>query len=234
MELKRFYGQKEGNFITLTGREYIHCVKVTRHKVGYLIIGCTGDGNDYRAVITSIDGGEVIAEIQSAEPNLTEPAHDIILLQACCKEFDFIAQKAVELGATRIIPYISERTNSKPLSADRLESIVLDAAKQCGRAKLPEIEAVAVGLEAALAAADNARSKVICYECERNVKMSDVVKPSGSVAVVIGPEGGFTPEEVKTAESLGYTAVTLGRRILRAETASVVALTLACGGIGEL
>lgn len=233
MELKRFYGEKDGNFVTLSGREYLHCVKVTRHKVGYSLICCTGDGNDYYAKIVSVSDGEVIAEIERAEHNNAEPRHEITLVQACCKECDFIAQKAVELGVTRIIPFESERSNSKPLTRDRLESIVLDASKQCGRARLAEITDTALSLESALAKAGNATNKVICYEREKDVRMSDAVE-AGDVVLVIGPEGGFTEEEIETAKTMGYTSVTLGARILRAETASIVALTLACGEIGEL
>lgn len=233
MELKRFYGQKTGNCVTLTGREYLHCIKVTRHKVGYSLICCTGDGNDYYSKIVSVSDGEVIAEIEHSIPNNAEPRYEITLVQACCKEFDFIVQKAVELGVTRIIPFESERSNSKPLTRDRLESIVLDASKQCGRARLAEITETAQNLEEALKTAGDATNKVICYERAKDVRISDAVKP-GDVVTVIGPEGGFTEEEIETAKTMGYTSVTLGARILRAETASIVALTLACGEIGEL
>ncbi len=234
MELKRFYGQKTGNAIVLTGREYVHCVKVTRHKTGYLIIGCIGDGYDYYAKIVLITPEEVIAEIERAELNVAEPKEELTLIQGCCKEFDFILQKAVELGATRIIPFESARSNSKPLGADRAESIVLDASKQCGRATLAEVTEPQPDLQSALELANNSKIKLMCYEGENNIRIADVVNESGSVAVVIGPEGGFTPEEVAVAERTGYTVVTLGKRILRAETASLVALTLIEREEGEL
>ncbi|MBO5775739.1 MAG: RsmE family RNA methyltransferase, partial [Clostridia bacterium] len=132
MEIKRFYGSKLGDKLVLSDREYYHCVKVTRHKAGYSLIVCIGDGKDYYSTIDKITANEVICSIQSVEDNNSETKAPLILCQAVCKELDFIVQKAVELGISEIIPFYSDRTNVKKVSLERLENIVIDAAKQCG------------------------------------------------------------------------------------------------------
>ena len=234
MELKRFYGSKLGNQIILTDREYFHCVKVTRHKAGYSLICCTGDGFDYYCNISEIKGEIVYCDIEKVIKNDSEPKGKIVLCQALCKEFDFVVQKSVELGVTDIVPYVSERINIKKYSKERTENIILDAAKQCGRAILP----CAYDLKdfnEILDAYKDFENKVFCYELERkNAIKSAINKLDGNTVLFVGSEGGFSEEEVCKAKDLGYNVVTLGRRILRVETAAISAITLLLDAVGDI
>ena len=233
MEYKRFYGSKIGDKIILSDREFIHCVKVTRHKTGYSLICCTGDGKDYYCVIDEINSNNVVCSVERVEENNSETKAPFVLCQALCKEFDFVVQKAVELGVTEIVPYVSERTNVKKFSMDRTENIVLDAAKQCGRATLPLVRDL-VSYEEALDAAKENVNKIFCYELEREKNIDSVIKADSSTAICIGSEGGFSEEEVNLAREKGFDIVTLGRRILRVETAAISALVLTLNALGDI
>ena len=234
MELKRFYGSKLGNSILLVDREFFHCVKVTRHKTGYSIICCVGDGKDYFCTIEKITSDTVYCSIDETKVNESETRSKLVLCQALCKEFDFVVQKAVELGVTDIVPYISERTNTKKYSEERVESIILDAAKQCGRAVLPNVHELKTFDEVinAFKAEDN---RIFCYENERDFSIDKaIINAEGSTVIIIGSEGGFTEEEVLKAKKSGYCIVTLGRRILRVETAAITSLVLALNALGDI
>ena len=233
MEIKRFFGSKYGDKIILSDREYYHCVKVTRHKAGYSLICCVGDGQDYFCTIESINNDSVVCSIDEIVDNNSETKAPLILCQALCKEFDFVLQKAVELGATEIVPYISERTNVKKFSLDRAESIVLDAAKQCGRAVLPKINNV-VTYEEALNYASKYDNKILCYEIERNNSIKNAIKSQASTVLFIGSEGGFSEKEVALAKEAGYEITTLGRRILKVETAAITALVLTLDAMEDI
>lgn len=234
MDLKRFYGSKVGDKIILLDRECFHCVKVTRHKKGYSLICCTGDGLDYYSTIEDITNDTVVCSIDKTEANLSEPKSRIILCQALCKEFDFVVQKAVELGVTDIVPFMSERCNVKKYSLERTENIVLDAAKQCGRAVLPIIHPI-TDFDGILDSFENITNKIFCYELERKKSInSAVVNSKENSVIVIGSEGGFSEKEVELAKVKGFQITTLGRRILRVETASICAITLLLNAIGDL
>lgn len=235
MEIKRFFADKiEGGKVTLRAEELHHCTKVTRHKVGYTIIVCIGDGWDYYAQIETIERDYLVANIIRKERNNNEIEGDLILFQGVCKELDFIVQKAVELGATKIVPFYSTNTNITDIKADRLSKIVLDAAKQCGRARLPVV-AEAMPLDKAIQLSKEASNRIMCYENCSDKKLIDVL-PNGttSLAIFVGSEGGFTPQEVDAAMGQSLDIVSLGKRVLRAETAAITALTLGLAAMGEL
>lgn len=234
MELKRFFlTSLEGTTATLTGEEFYHCVKVTRHKEGFLFVGCTGDGFDYTCRIVSIHPDRLIAEVLEREPNRTEPEGNVVLLQGLCKEFDFICQKAVELGVTEIVPFTSVRSNVDKFRRERLEKIIRDAAKQCGRAIVPFLRDPCDFGDAVRRIPD-AYQKIMCYEEEVATPLVSAVDDRKNLAMVIGSEGGFEAGEADLAREYGFTTVSLGKRILRAETAAVAALTLAMNALGEL
>ncbi len=233
MEIKRFYGSKVGDKIILTDREFFHCAKVTRHKPGYSLICCTGDGIDYYCTIDEITSNSVLCTVDRKEDNLSETKSSLVLCQALCKEFDFVVQKAVELGVTEIVPYTSERTNVKKFSLERTENIVLDAAKQCGRATLPLVHDV-VDFNNALQLGLSCENKVLCYELERNLSINNIIEKNKSTVIFIGSEGGFSEKEVDIARSLGFRVATLGRRILRVETAAISALVLTLDALGDI
>ncbi len=234
MEVKRFFGSKLGNKIILTDREYVHCIKVTRHKAGYSLICCIGDGNDYHCTIEDISKDTVTCAIMDVVKNESETKQPLILCQALCKEFDFVVQKAVELGVTEIIPFVSERTNIKKFPTERAEAIILDAAKQCGRAVLPLFGEV-VEFNDIITRFNNDKNKIFCYELEREHAIHNAIISNKLPTILfVGSEGGFTADEVELAKENGFNIVTLGKRILRVETAVVAAITLTLNAIGDI
>ncbi|MDD3946591.1 MAG: RsmE family RNA methyltransferase [Clostridia bacterium] len=235
MEIKRFFAEQiDGDNIVLGGEEFYHCVKVTRHKVGFTIIVCMGDGWDYYAKIESIEKDRLTAKVFRKEQNKSEIEGSLILLQAVCKELDFIVQKAVEMGVTDIVPFYSTNTSVTGVKQDRLQKIVLEAAKQCGRARLPKVYEP-LAFDKAIELSRTAENRLLCYEhCNRKSLKSAVQKNTKSLALFIGSEGGFTELEIAFAREKNLKVVSLGKRILRAETAAIAALTLSLSALGEL
>lgn len=229
MEIKRFFVPTEnvnGDTVTITGDEHIHLSNVLRFKKGYKLIVCDNSGFDYNCTVLTIEKDKTTCKIESKELNQTEHESKMILLYGLTKseKYEIGIQKAVELGVNVIIPFISQNTSEKSVRLERLNRIVLEACKQCGRAKKPTVyepmtfdEALnhAVGL------------KIIAYEKEHNNKLKTVLNglnEYNSVTLAIGSEGGLTVEEIDKARSKGFTSVTLGKRILRAETAVISGL----------
>ena len=235
MEIKRFFADGiEGDKVVLRGEEFTHCVKVTRHKVGFTVIVCTGDGWDCYAKIEAIEKSSLTARVFRREQNKTEVEGNLTLFQGVCKELDFIVQKAVELGACKIVPFYSANTSVTGVKLDRLQKIVLEAAKQCGRARLPEI-IEPLRFDKAIEMCRSAENQILCYENCRSGYIKDAIrKNTKTLALVIGSEGGFTEQEIAYAKEKNIRVVSLGKRILRAETAAIAAMTLGLAAIGEL
>jgi 16S rRNA (uracil1498-N3)-methyltransferase len=162
---------------------------------------------------------------------------DLWLLFAPIKKArtDFIVEKATELGAARIQPVFTRFTASERIRTDRLRAHAVEAAEQCGETYVPEI-AEPVKFGPLLDSWDPARRLMFCDESRESVPATGALHAasSGPWAVLIGPEGGFAPEEVVRLRSLPFvTAVTLGPRVLRADTAAVAALTLWQSALGD-
>lgn len=229
MEIKRFFVSPSAisdGIITITGDEHVHLSNVLRFRVGYKLIVCDNSGLDYHAEVVSINSTKTICKIEFVEPNLTEHKTKIILLYGLIKpeKFEIGLQKAVELGVSEIIPFISLNTQEKTIRIDRLKRIVLEACKQCGRSILPTI-CEPVSFDEALSRAEGL--KIIAYEKEKQKSFKSVLKnlpEYDKVSLAIGSEGGFTVDEVECAESQGFVSVSLGLRILRAETAVITGL----------
>lgn len=233
MDYRRFFASLiSHDTVLLEGEELRHCVQVTRHKVGYDFIATTGDGYDYLCRITEINKQELTAKILCKTANISEPKQQVVLYQAVCKELDFIVQKAVELGATKIVPFYSNNTNVSNFKLERFKKIVVDASKQCGRGVLPTIQEP-VQFAEAIDMSKDSKNRVICYEKCKEDRFCNI-DDSGDIALYIGSEGGFTQEEIAYAEQSGVVVTTLGKRILRAETASIVALTKCMSALGEM
>lgn len=235
MEIRRFFADvsdlRDG-IITLGKREAAHAA-VLRQKVGYEVVVALGDGYDYRGKITAISKEAVNVEVSEKLFNDCETNRRFTLYQCAAKASDFILQKAVELGFSEFVTVHSERSNAK-VNDERMRMISLDAAKQCGRARVPAIREVASVKDAA-SEFSGYDLIIFPYENAKDGSISDVdFTTAGKVAVIIGPEGGFTEEEAETIVSAGAKCVTLGKRILRAETAAISAMTLALEYAGEL
>lgn len=191
---------------------------------------CNGQGMDYHCTISSMDEHQVIVSVNSSVPTISEPSVSVTLYQGLPKsdKMDSVVQKAVEMGVTRIVPMLTQRCVSRPdqksaqKKVERWQKISVEAAKQCGRGILPPVSPV-TDFSAALRQAASESTILFFYE-GGGQSLQQCIDPScKEYSIFIGPEGGFSEEEVQFALDLGAKKVTLGPRILRTETAPVAA-----------
>ncbi len=229
MEIRRFFVEpnfRNGEFVTITGDEFLHLKKVLRMKTGYKIIVCFNDGFEYRCTINEIENDYAIAKIDESI-KVSDPLFDITLFPSILKggKLDLVIQKCVELGIKSVTPFVSRNTSEKKFNAERGNRISFEAAKQCGSAFLSVVNE-AVDFDEMVSEFKNFDSVYFFYEDENMESVSALEVPKGKIAIVIGSEGGFTSEEVEKAKLNGAKILSLGKRILRAETASIVAASL--------
>ena len=218
------------NELKIIGEDVSHISKVLRMSAGDDIIVCDGEGNDYDAVITSVSKTEVVAEIKGKYVCDAEPCVDVILYQALPKQgkMEYIIQKNTELGVKKIIPVYTKRCVVKPSDkSERWNKVAESAAKQCGRGVIPEV-APTISFDEAIKQMKEYDLALMPYECEEDVTLKSVLKSSEykTVSIFIGPEGGFDLKEVEVAKNAGIRQVTLGKRILRTETAASAVLPI--------
>ena len=241
MEIRRFFVPNEAaydNYITIDGDQFVHMTKVLRYKVGYQLILCLDDGVDYYCTIMEIGKKSAKARIDLVEKNNAVPYTKITLYQALPKgdKIDLITQKCTELGIYAIKPFLSQYTNETKFNKQRIEKIGMEACKQCGRGKLPIIGELC-NFDEMLEDAMKNDILIMPYENAQFGKISSIrnLKQAKTIGIIIGSEGGFSEEEVKKAKKLAKAKiVSLGNRILRCETAAIVANTLVMYEIGEL
>lgn len=242
MDIRRFFVNEEdikGGELTLAGEEFFHAAKVIRLKPGFLFVASAGSGVDYNCKVKEIRGGFLTAEILSEEPNLTEAGIKVTLFQAVLKnnKLDEVVQKAAELGAISVIPFFSEYTKDAALencNIVRLKKIAKEASKQCGRSRVIEV-AEPIKFDALMERAAGFDKVFFFYENEEGGALKDNIdRKDKNIAVIIGGEGGFSPAEAEILKNKGTAAVGLGKRILRADTAAVSALTLIFYLMGEM
>ncbi|MBR1746656.1 MAG: 16S rRNA (uracil(1498)-N(3))-methyltransferase [Clostridia bacterium] len=235
MDLKRFFTDdtdEVNSSIKIWGEEFVHAVKVTRHKVGYKLIVNNNTPFDYYCTIVKINKDHLEAKIDKIIKNDSENAIPVRLYIGVNKDLDTVVQKAVELGVQEIIPFYSAHSNVSTIHYDRINKIILESAKQCGRAVLPTLHTM-VSLSQALKEAEGT-DILFFYEGERSNRVSDVRLIHNEVSIFIGPEGGFSCEEVQMFSGAESTVLTLGKRILRVATAVVSAFTLVNQKLSEL
>ncbi len=179
-------------------------------------------------------GGVLVAQAQTA-PQRRSP--DLWLVFAPIKKArtDFIVEKAAELGCARVVPAFSRFTNAERLRSDRLRAHVIEAAEQCGETWVPDV-AEPVRLDALLDGWDPARRILFCDEARDAPPAAEALAGAerGAWAILIGPEGGFAPEEAARLRAMPQALrVTLGPRVLRADTAAVAAVTLWQAALGD-
>ena len=237
MEIKRFFVDRStkitiGDPIEVFGEEFHHAIKVSRYKVGYTLILSNGDGYDYFSTVTLIGKNSFTCVADRAVKNANELSKPLVLYLCAIEKTDLAVQKATEVGATEIRLMISRFTNAKTQNIERLRKIALESAKQCGRAVVPEIFAPVPFEEGVSDAVSRCDETIFCYELARGDRVADVFDAdAGSYALIVGSEGGFAEEEVAFAREKGAKVVTLGRRILRAETACIAGLVLLADGM---
>ena len=235
--LKRFFVDKIEEVTELCGEEFEHAKNVLRLSAGDEVILLDNSGNEYTAVIASVEKKRMILNVVRTEVGAREALSDVCLLFGYLKNADkneFIVQKAVELGVKRLVVFSSEYSSAymNANKLERLNKVSKEAAKQCLRATAPEV-VYCDNFEKALQMAKEYENKIFACEFATESKC-DLEKLQGSTAIVIGSEGGFSRAEEEKANALGYASVTLGKRILRAETAAVALTSVVMFALGEL
>ncbi len=235
--LKRFFVDKIEPVTELCGEEFEHAKNVLRLSEGAEVVLLDNSGKEYTAVIAQVEKKRMLLNVVREEVGSREAKVEVRLLFGYLKNADkneFIVQKAVELGVKKIGVFSSEYSSSymNANKLERLNKVAKEAAKQCLRATAPEIVYYDT-LEKALRDGEGDQNKLFACEFATQSKR-DIASLCGSTAIVIGSEGGFSREEEALADSLGYASVTLGKRILRAETAAVALTSVVMFALGEL
>ena len=235
--LKRFFVDTIEENTKLCGEEFEHAKNVLRLGVGDEVILLNNSGKEYTAVIAQVEKKSMTLNVVREEVGEREPNVDVCLLFGYLKNADkneFIVQKAVELGVKKIGVFSSEFSSAymNANKLERLNKVAKEAAKQCLRATAPEV-VYYDDLEKALISADGYQNKLFACEFATESKC-DIGALTGSSAIVIGSEGGFSRAEEELASEFGFASVTLGKRILRAETAAVALTSVVMFALGEL
>lgn len=229
----RFYCRlplAQGTEIALPAGPAHHAARVLRLKAGDPVTLFNGDGGEFAARLTRIDARVVVAAIDARHAVERESSLAVTLLLglAATDRMDFAIQKAVELGVAAIQPVATARSVSR-LAGDRAErrldhwrQIAISACEQCGRNRLPELHPPRE-LEEWLRASTPASLRLMLAP-DATQSLAAIARPAGAVETLVGPEGGFTPQEQAAAIRAGFRAVRLGPRVLRTETAALAVL----------
>ncbi len=230
---RRIYS--EGDVDSITGPDAFHISHTLRMKKGEPLTLTSSDGHEYGTVIEDFSKDEVFFKVITVGKNDTEPSVKARLFQALAKgdKMDTVIQKAVELGVYEIYPVESDRCivhadeKKAEKKLERWNRIAYEASKQCGRGIIPKVHPI-IDFDTALLLMKESDVYFICYETSRenNPKAFFRDKEFSSVAFFIGPEGGISPAEIERAHSLNIPDVTLGKLILRTETASGAVLSM--------
>ena len=220
----------------LTGEEFEHAKNVLRTSVGEEVVLLDNSGKEYTAVVSAVEKKRMLLNVVRSELGQREAEADVCLLFGYLKNADkneFIVQKAVELGVKRIGVFSSEFSSAymNENKLERLNKVAKEATKQCLRSVAPTVVYFDT-LEKALAAGAAYENKLFACEFASNSE-ADLSALQGSTAIVVGSEGGFSRAEAEGAKTLGYKHVSLGKRILRAETAAVALASVVMFSLGE-
>ena len=216
----------------IDGDDGRHSARSLRMRVGEKLTVCDTCGVDYYCEISDITENCVKLTILEEVKNQTEPSVSVTLFQCNPKgdKLDTVVQKAVELGVAEIVPVISEYCVSRPdeksakKKRERMQRISDEAAKQSGRGRLPQIGEL-ISFKACCERLKRFDKSILFYELGGKPLKELITEESGNIAILIGPEGGFSKEEVAKATESGAEIATLGPRILRTETAPLAALS---------
>ena len=225
----------QDGLLKIEGDEVKHIRKVLRLKAGDEILVFDGSGKEFEGTIVEERRSSVMVKVQGIFSSKGDSSLEVTLAQSLLKgeKMDYLIQKATELGVKEIIPFFSSRSvpllekSRRPNRHHRWGKIAVGASKQCGRGVVPKIESLQ-DYSGMLRAASTDHLRLILWEGD-GIKLKEVLERSGEktkIFFVIGPEGGFSLDEVDEATRAGFVAVTLGKRILRAETASLCLLSI--------
>ncbi|MBO6132753.1 MAG: 16S rRNA (uracil(1498)-N(3))-methyltransferase [Lachnospiraceae bacterium] len=229
--------QIEGASLKIVGEDLHHLRDVLRLRTGDRVTAVdSAEQITYLCEIEGLNASSAILKILDMDREGRELPIEVTLFQGLPKsdKMDFIIQKSTELGIKRIVPVLCERSMSRPdpdksrKKALRWQKIADAAAKQCKRTIIPEIESP-LSFREALSYAKDFDSRLIPYELSKGFthtrEVIDNISEGSSLAIFIGPEGGFSESEITAAKSAAFEPITLGRRILRTETAGIVLLS---------
>ncbi|WP_309123029.1 16S rRNA (uracil(1498)-N(3))-methyltransferase [Paenibacillus sp.] len=229
------------------GDDAHHLMRVMRAAPGDKVIVSDGANRECLAEVVELYKENVLLKLLEERPMEGEPKLDVWIAQSLPKgdKLETVIQKGTEIGATAFLPFASARTivqydaKKEAKRLDRWRKIAKEAAEQAHRSKVPDVRD-AMRWSDVLSAAERAQLALLCYEKESGRQLKDALREAkldparGPVLVIVGPEGGFTEEEAAEAERRGCVAVSLGRRILRTETAGLVAAACILYESGEM
>ena len=219
-----------GEVLTVSGQAAHHVTQVLRLRPGSLIRLFNGQGGEWDAVLLACRRSEISLEVRNSVATIAESALSITLVQGIARNdrMDFILQKSVELGVARIQPLWMQRSQARSRRERhekhtmRWQGIIINACEQCGRTTLPELccpEDFTTWLER-----QNSGTHGIMLQPDSTRSLHDIPPPAGDIIVLVGPEGGLSPEEQELAAASGFIGIRMGQRILRTETAALSAL----------
>ncbi len=232
MRISRIYTSQplsEGATLTISGQPAHHVTHVLRLRAGTELV-VFGHGCEHRAVLRDIRRSELTIEVGTACESMAESAIDVILLQGIARNdrMDLILQKSVELGVNSIQPLWMQRSQGQ-LKGERLEKriqhwqgVIISACEQCGRSSLPGLLPPDDYIGRLTTHAY--KGLKLMLQPESKMTLHDMPVPDGAIHILVGPEGGLSPEEQTLAANKGFTGIHLGQRILRTETAALAAL----------
>ena len=248
----------QGNEVTITGSQAHQIARVLRMRPGDGVIVLDNSGWELEVRLASVDRSMVKGEVSHRKLAGGEPRTKISLYLGVLRSnrFEFVLQKGTELGVVQFVPVIADRCVVSDLEAvekkeRRWEWIIQEAAEQCRRGRKPALRSAVLFPQACEQARHSGGLSLIPWEGEKSTSLRDLLQkapqdeiaatldherhwPPFAINLFIGPEGGFTPDEIAIAKRYGLLPVTLGPRILRAETASVAATATILYELGDL
>lgn len=233
---------KVNDEVKIEGEDARYLSGVLRMRLGEKITIVNEAKEEYDCTVTGFDKKSVTVTVDDIQENRTEPPFEAVIYQSVSKgeRMDYTIQKAVELGADRIVPVFSERCivkneSGKSSKIDRWQKIAEEAARQSGRGIVPKV-CEPMDFAGAVKSASDGEVKIFAWEEEKEQSLKEILHKRHAqlgegnkrpvINIFIGPEGGFTEEEAKLAEDNGFSLVTLGPRILRTESAAPCVLSM--------
>lgn len=240
--MARFFTDKVVNdTLILEGTDAAHISKSLRMKIGDEVTVCDKNEIDHRCTIVKMENNCVFLKVIKSTHCINEPNINVTLCQAIPKsdKMDLIVQKCVELGICKIVPVETERCVSRPdakamnKKINRWQKIAEEAAKQSKRGKIPVIEPL-LNLDKAAKISQKSDCSLVFYELNGEKIGSIIKNQPKTISMFIGPEGGFSKQEISMLSSYNIKSATLGRRILRTETAPIAALSIIMYNTGNM
>ncbi|HXK40835.1 MAG TPA: RsmE family RNA methyltransferase [Candidatus Paceibacterota bacterium] len=217
----------DNGVLKITAKDVVHQIsKVLKLRSGEQVVVGKGDGLDVLAKVARTDKEAVYLEPQRSIRNGNEPVRRIVLYCSVLKKenFENAAQKATEVGVSKIVPVLTNRTVKTDINTGRLTKIIKEAAEQSGRGIVPELEKV-MTFDEAIKSSQDSGVKIFFDPSGENFSL--IGKDTRTASIFIGPEGGWTDEEIGVAKENGFRIISLGPLVMRAETAVAVASYLA-------